>query len=461
MSTMRFSTASQASLSFDSASEFNEIENDNNATLSKNLHSHTIAHLQNRERLPTNTTTRNHSVHRWYNFIAGFSPEFVYECVEALPKVRQGVLLDPFTGCGTAQVEAMKCGMESLGYEPHPIFSRIAKAKIACNNCSTDIPLLEETIKRGLERPIDINTIPHKPREYLTKLFSENVLASLLGARSALSQSLFATNELAFLVLSKLVEKTSHSQTDGIYKAPTSKKRAIDALKALDEICGMIEADTEALRAAKHNLAPSTIYLKSSEIMQEVSSDTVDLVVTSPPYLNNFDYAEMTRMHLYFWGFANSWGEITDLVRSKLIVNTTTALKGHKEGQLKYRDQLPKSICVEVDDLVVQLRSMRDIKAGKKEYDLLIYPYFTQMTRVLRESLRVMRPGGRFHMMVADAALYGVHVASPQMLAQILEEIGYHDVSVTKVRSRGERWILNKREGSKIGLGEFHIEASA
>jgi hypothetical protein len=40
---------------------------------------------------------------------------------------------------------------------------------------------------------------------------------------------------------------------------------------------------------------------KSSTNMKDLESNSVISCITSPPYLNNFDYAEMTRMHLYIW----------------------------------------------------------------------------------------------------------------------------------------------------------------
>ena len=48
------------------------------------------------ERLPTNTTTDGHPFHRWYNFIAGYSPEFVKLCLEGCGD--DTVVLDPFAG---------------------------------------------------------------------------------------------------------------------------------------------------------------------------------------------------------------------------------------------------------------------------------------------------------------------------------------------------------------------------
>src|SRR5207253_1223884 len=151
------------------------------------------------------------------------------------------------------------------------------------------------------------------------------------------------TDPIAFLVLSKTLERSSHSATDGIYKAPTSKKRSFSPQEATAHVCNMIRTDLESI-GDSHLAHRAQIFGKSSETMTEIGDASVSIVVTSPPYLNNFDYAEMTRMQLYFWDMASSWGEITEKVRSRLIVNTTTALKGHKQLQDAYRNGIPSVV---------------------------------------------------------------------------------------------------------------------
>jgi DNA modification methylase len=193
--------------------------------------------------------------------------------------------------------------------------------------------------------------------------------------------------------------------------------------------------------------------------MSAVEARSVDVAVTSPPYLNNFDFAEMTRMHLYFWGICSSWREITAEVRARLIVNTTTALTGHRDVQAQYRARIADSLLPELDSIVSALARERRHRAGKKEYDLLVYPYFAQMTRVLLETQRCLSLGSTIHVVVADAAFYGIHVSTPQFLAAAMSDMGFKAVECIKLRDRGHRWILEKRDGSPTGLGEYHIVA--
>jgi DNA modification methylase len=126
---------------------------------------------------------------------------------------------------------------------------------------------------------------------------------------------------------------------------------------------------------------------------------------------------------------------------------------------MDYRKQLPERLRPELDELVSGLKEQRLERAGKKDYDLLVYPYFAQMTSVLKECKRCLKVDGPIHIMVSDAAFYGIHVSSPQILGEIMEDIGFRNVKCDLVRKRGHRWILDKRDGSPTGLGEYHLSA--
>lgn len=407
--------------------------------------------------LSTNATTWRHPTHRWYNFIAGYSPEFVYSCIMDASLKANDKVLDPFAGCGTTLVTAQMAGLDSVGYEPHPFFHKIAAAKVADSPSIAHLSKIHAAIVSGFEIDPSDDALSDSAWIFLNKLFDPHILKALVGARIGLERVDLDRDPLAFLILSRLIDECSFAQTDGIYKAPTSRKRAAIPKEAIKAIIETIAAD--ATRTPYARLAESKIYNDTSENMNSLAPGSVGLIVTSPPYLNNFDYAEMTRMHLYFWNIAGSWGEITDKVRSKLITNTTTALKGKKEKQYSYSESIPTSVKNEMQDIFDQLCVLKKQKLGKKDYDLLLFPYMAQMQTVYSECYRVLRVGGKAHTVISDAAFYGVHVPSPQWLAEILRSIGFRKVDCSIIRTRGHRWKLDKRAGSPIGLGEYHIVA--
>ena len=407
------------------------------------------------QRLPTNTTTNRHAIHRWFNFIAGFSPEFV---AQQCPKSECALLLDPFAGCGTSLVTAQHLGHRAAGFEPHPFFARITRAKTGAPPTIEQLHEIEKTLLEGIQAPDKAFVLSESAAKFLAKLFDEHTLHQLLAARTALEEARLSKDDLAFLLLSRVIDMCSKAQTDGIYKAPTTAKKAEMPVNAIKIVVEQIRNDVIQTGQVAL-LPPAILHQATSEDMSAIDSGSVDVVATSPPYLNNFDFAEMTRMYLYFWGICGSWREITELVRAKLIVNTTTALAGQRDIQSRYREEICGELLSELDSIVKALATERKVRAGKKEYDLLVYPYFAQMTRVLLEVQRCLAAGGTAHIVVSDAAFYGIHVSTPQFLASTMSAMGLADVQCVKLRDRGHRWILDKRDGSPTGLGEYHISA--
>src|SRR5262249_53140887 len=155
------------------------------------------------------------------------------------------------------------------------------------------LPILNEAkrlILQGLENPWCASDLPDSSHAFLVKLFPFGVLEQLLGARESLRQSEWGESDLAFMLLSKIVDQSSHSQTDGIYKAPTTQKRSISPAEACHDLYARILEDLVSLQPPYYS-ERSRIFPRSSENMEEIAPDSVSLVVTSPPYLNNFDYA--------------------------------------------------------------------------------------------------------------------------------------------------------------------------
>lgn len=406
-------------------------------------------------KLPTNLTTRNHAVHRWINFTAGYSPEFVMGCLER--EGTTGLVLDPFAGMGTTLVAANSMQLPAVGFDPHPHAAMMCRAKTQTRSIESIDAIGEALSNLEPREPVE-KYWSETQLKFLKKLISDtDELRKLATARSLESQ--FCPNErpLFRLVVTRLLEGACGAATDGIYKAPTSKKRAKPVEELLPDVVAQIRADINVVVADKW--ARSEVIQQSSEQMPNLTTDSVSHIVTSPPYLNNFDFAEMSRMELYFWGYADSWGDITRRIRTRLVVNTTTAPTAYKRDQSRWKGTLSGSVFEVAQKYVDTLSEVRAARSGSKDYERLVFPYFSQMQSILSECHRVLRTGGTLDLVVSDAALYGVHIHTERVLAELMSQIGFSPVDIVRLRSRGDRWVLAKREGAKDPLGEFHITA--
>ena len=127
---------------------------------------------------------------------------------------------------------------------------------------------------------------------------------------------------------------------------------------------------------------------------------SVDLVVSSAPYLNNFDYADRTRLETYVLGQYTSWQELTDQVRRRLVMCATPQLDHLRPtvedllAEVTVRDE---ALGTELTGLVAKVAKARKDQKGNKRFDLVMAGYFGDMLRVLAQTRRVLKPGaGRY-----------------------------------------------------------------
>ena len=405
---------------------------------------------------PTNLRSNRHPIHRWANFIAGYTPEFVSECARDAGLNPGVVVLDPFAGLGTTLTQALLDGYSAVGYEANPFFHELATAKMqaATGRISTDevFAVLEAT---GEYAGSLTEMFGEDALKFLTKMFAEDDFRMLAGARRAEGLVSEADRPLFRLVVSRIMEAVCLSQTDGVYKAPTTRKVGKSFELALAEMRRDVLTDCQDI-LPKPDLTAELVLGPASQLSERRPS-TASLCITSPPYLNNFDYAEMTRMELYFWGYARSWSEITERVRAQMIVNTTTSPSNLKRKYLEFATKLPEVEQHFLAPIVAQLRERRDQKAGKKDYFALVYPYFAQLLEVFQGCHRVLKPGSPIHVIIGDSYLYGVHIPAGDICRRLLETAGFASLEQVLLRTRGERWILAKREGAGTPIGEYHI----
>lgn len=172
-----------------------------------------------------------------------------------------------------------------------------------------------------------------------------------------------------------------------------------------------------------------------------------DLAFTSPPYLNNYDYADRARLETYFSGYASTWGDITDKVRSRLIMSATTQVN---RNVFKVSDIISPQLkacepCLAgaIQESVTELSQRRLVKGGRKSYDILVGQYFNDMAAVLADTYRLLKPKGKFVLILGDSAPYGVHIPTENWLGRIGCGLGFSTFTVQQLRTRGDKWRGN------------------
>ncbi len=400
-------------------------------------------------------------IHNWFTYPAGFS----YKAVESSLKtngITEGqVIYDPFMGSGTTNLVAKKLAINSYGVEAHPFVFRITRTKMNWEIGRTEIALALKEIETQVKKRKG-NFNGHDLHAYLTgefpelvlKCYEKRTLLDLLFIRNSILEGKFSqeAKDIFFVGLTSILRQVSTAATGWPYIAPKKQKTTSIDKNALVEFTRQINKMVNDIEAMVDDANPNyrnsshKIFNADSRYTQElIPSASADHVFTSPPYLNNFDYADRTRLELYFWGEAKNWGDISENVRTKLITSATTQIL-RDDPKYDLSEGLQES-CPDVygflKEAVAQLGEIRLTRGGKKSYDHLVSGYFNDMFLIISEVYRVLKNNTTAVFVLGDSAPYGVHIPTDDLIGKIGLGAGFADYKIDVLRARGEKWKDN------------------
>ena len=160
-----------------------------------------------------------------------------------------------------------------------------------------------------------------------------------------------------------------------------------------------------------------------------LASESVDLIVTSPPYANNaIDYMRAHKFSLVWLGWKIE--DLADLRRRYL---------GHDAMGPKLYPELPG----QCETILSRLARVDRRKAA------VLRRYFGEMAGVLREMRRVLRSGRAMVMVVGTSMLRGIDVQTPRGLAAIGASVGFRVVGIGVRRLDRDKRMMPARWGGK------------
>ncbi len=385
-------------------------------------------------------------VHRWFRYSAGFSAGWVSEVLKGRGEI---TVLDPFVGSGTVPVEADKLRLMSYGVEAHPFVYRLAKGKLSWDS---DIECFEGAVekirqlaKRGSKRKTK-RLVP----DLLEKCYSSQVLDELFALRDSfveLAPSFHeATGDLAFLAINSILRPSSHVGT-AQWQYVLPNKRKMSVATPAEALAAQVSVMVDDMRAMQSHSSRSLASLLrcDARMLEGVPDQAVDLVVTSPPYANNYDYADATRLEMTFWGEIESWGGLHEAVRRFLICSSSQHASKEKLDLVGLlMDPLVEPIKAELSDVCNELDRVRATKGGNKAYHTMVAAYFRDMSATINALRRVVKTGGEMCLVVGDSAPYGVHAPVERWLGELALAAGFDSWCFEKIRDRNTKWKNRK-----------------
>ncbi len=398
------------------------------------------------------------SAHDWYRFVLSYPPHLVRDYLEKFHLNNSHKVLDPFCGTGTTNVECKKLGIASVGIEANPFAHFAAKVKVDWSVNPESLIQHSSQIAKEALRQLDQDGVADD-LHLVGRQQHAQISTSKMRVLDVEVEKLLLTNSISprplhkVLILLEKLNQHQHSEhynhqmlafakvlTFSISNLSFGPEVGIGQIKDdtpviavwLEEIY-QIASDLRMLQTQQQVFA--TIYhADARNSLQNIEPNSIDAVITSPPYPNEKDYTRTTRLETVMLGFATSKAELQTLKRGLLRSNTRGVYKNDDDD--KWVENFPKI------QAVAEAIEERRIALGKTSgferlYARVTKLYFGGMARHLAELRMLLRPEAQLAYVVGDQASYlRIMIRTGQHLADIAQSLGYEVVGIDLFRTR-------------------------
>lgn len=383
------------------------------------------------------------AIHQWYPFVEGYSKEFIESILNELNYQPENVL-EPFAGSGTTALELQRKNINCNSFEVSPFMHLLSSVKLyKYYNLGTVQSLLDDFKLDLLNSPSDIRAYEDIPfgrtvikNDSLSKWnFNDEVLNGILDIKYAINSiSETAYKNLFRIVLASILLEVSNLFRNGkclSYKKKWQEKNNYNRVEIhkifLNRFENVILNDIQTIEETA-----GEIYVDNFEKLhfgdvraniQEVPDNSVDLIITSPPYLNSRDYTDIYMLEL----------KVLDLIKNyeELILLRKNTLRSHvqvKHGELNELD-LPT--------LKAYLKKIsgKDVALWNNDLLNMIKGYFIDMNHLFGQFKRVMQPEKFIYFNVANSAYFGEEIKVDVIISEIAILHGFELVEIRKARN--------------------------
>ena len=433
--------------------------------------------------------SKKDSLHRWFKYKEGFSAELVELLIKEFNIPKGGTILDPFLGSGTTALVSCINGMNSLGFDILPMSEVSIKAKLALY--SYDVQelnlLLQDIINLDVPRNYRVCTpyisitkdgYPQKTSyeiSYYTQYFNNS------------NYSAEAKNLVTLCILNSL-ERISYSAKDGQYlrwdcrcpkiieaekarlaagKKPfvvkLNKGTLLSLKEALVEEISVVIADIIALQSQKDNFKGTQCqFICGSALfeMPKIGSNTINGVITSPPYCNRYDYTRTYAMELAYLGTDEAGiRSLRQELLSCTVENKTKvdrlqefyASIGRKKDFNRILKTVKKNKALQEINYALEQRNING-EVNNKGVLKMVDGYFTELTFIFAELHRLCKAGS-YVAFVNDNVRYAGEVIPVDFLAtELAEQIGFKPIKIYTLKQKKGNSSQQMKKYGRVAL---------
>lgn len=365
--------------------------------------------------------------HRWYDYLEDFPYYLIEEKIKEYNLNENSIVVEPFAGSGTTNVSSKMFGMKSYGFDANPLMAFISEVKTTWD---IDISILKKEIKNTSnqflksihnfeELKIDNDFIGRMPKKEINQWLSFGLQKEVLLLKNILKQikNKKVKNLLLLAMSRSALDASFVAFCPGTTFYPFREKEDfwnIYTNRVID-----IVLDIEKMKELNSSFPDAKLIndscLNASKYIEE---NSIDFLITSPPYPNDLEYTRQTRLEMYMLDFVKSMEDVQQIKKNMVKGSTKLIYKesNSAENILKF-----KSV-VEISN---QIYEQTKDKNWGFDYPRMIREYFGDMYLCMKEFLPLMKKDARFLLVVGDQTIKGVYIPVCDILIEMAFELGY------------------------------------
>lgn len=352
--------------------------------------------------------------HGYHRYPAKFLPNVVKKIIEDYaPNCRN--VADLFAGCGTTLVEAKVHGKESVGTDINPVAQLITKVKVT--------PIVPELLQQSYEdllacfdEFIENNYVDIQKHERIDYWFFPIEKAKIAFLLETVENLTMDDNikEFFFVCISHILKNCSRW-------LQSSTKPQVDPNKIIPDVFDEFKRHCKKMMknnfdfyeelSSKGNLNVSCDIRLEDARHTTISGESIDVIITSPPYVTSYEYADIHQLTGYWMEYISDLKEFRkQFIGTSYSGNTSLEVTG---------SCLARSI---VDALYEKNKHVaRDVAQ-----------YFNDMQAVAKEMKRILAPNGYACVVIGNTKIKDVHIKSAEVFYEFLQNEGLQEVQVIK-----------------------------
>ncbi len=391
---------------------------------------------------------------RWMKYKEGFSRALVDYLLDEYKPNR---VLDPFAGIGTTPLIAAGRGMQATGIEIMPVGVLAGAGVAAAANglSSVAIKNAADAIQNrlGSARPAArSHAFPHvRITEGAFPAETESTIGKAREFIAGMEDGPAKT--LVNLACMSVLEAVSFTRKDGQYlrwdtrsgrnlRARMHKGPILSFQDALESRLSEIASDLEFVKRKYGRGSPELVNGSSLELLRTMPDAAFDMVITSPPYANRYDYTrtyalELAWLNLDQTGFARLRQQmLSATVENRSKLDALSDLYADRPDLLQQAvTRYEKQAALHE---VLRILRTHAAELGNRHVIRLLEGYFLEMALVVAELGRLVRPGGNVIMVNDNVQYHGEEIPVDFILADLAEQSGFTCAKIwTLARGKG------------------------